>query len=111
MILHIPHSSTVIPCNNGFVVSGRELNTELQLLTDWYTDDLFMQKVTVNIIAPFSRLFCDVERFPDDDVEVMSKVGMGALYTTRDDGQPLRIVTPELRTRIIRDYYLTHHER
>lgn len=111
MILHIPHSSTVIPLNTGFTVSGQELDAELLLLTDWYTDDLFSQGHTVNIIAPFSRLFCDVERFPDDDAEVMSKAGMGALYTKRDDGSPLRIVTPELRSRIIREYYLPHHEK
>jgi hypothetical protein len=32
------------------------------------------------IIAPFSRIFCDVERFSDDELEVMAKSGMGVLY-------------------------------
>jgi N-formylglutamate amidohydrolase len=61
------------------------------------------------IIAPFSRIFCDVERFENDEDEIMSKVGMGALYESFDDGSLLRKVSPSLRSRIITDYYWKHH--
>jgi N-formylglutamate amidohydrolase len=61
------------------------------------------------IIAPFSRIFCDVERFENDEDEIMSKVGMGTLYESCDDGSLLRKVSPTLRSRIIRDYYWKHH--
>jgi N-formylglutamate amidohydrolase len=39
----------------------------------------------------------------------MSKVGMGALYESFDDGSLLRKVSPDLRSRIITDYYWQHH--
>jgi N-formylglutamate amidohydrolase len=62
-------------------------------------------------MAPFSRLFCDVERFANDSKETMSRGGMGVLYSRKDDGAPLRVMSPELRARIIRDYYIPHHKK
>jgi N-formylglutamate amidohydrolase len=41
----------------------------------------------------------------------MAQYGMGVLYEKNDDGTLMRIVTPELRTRILRDYYDKHHEK
>jgi len=43
MILHIPHSSCVIPDNfrDQIVLSDKELLAELLLMTDWFTDELF----------------------------------------------------------------------
>lgn len=109
LILHIPHSSTIIPFKEGYCITDEILNQEILKLTDWHTDDLFENETDISIKAPFSRIFCDTERFSDDNQEVMSKFGMGVLYEKTDTGEPLRNVTPELRKHILDNYYWKHH--
>jgi N-formylglutamate deformylase len=111
LVLHIPHSSTEIPLIDGYVSTQDELQQEIIKLTDWYTDDLFDSQVDDKIVAPFSRIFCDVERFADDELEVMYKFGMGVLYEKCDDGNQLRIVTPELKEEVLINYYWLHHKQ
>jgi N-formylglutamate amidohydrolase len=111
LVLHIPHSSTTIPKVEGYIVSQSILNSEILKLTDWYTDDLFQNNIDKDVLAPFSRIFCDVERFSEDEKEVMSKFGMGALYTTLDNGEEMREVTTELRKLILDEYYWIHHNK
>jgi N-formylglutamate deformylase len=110
LVLHIPHSSTEIPLLDGYVSSQDEIQDEIIKLTDWYTDDLFDSEVDYKIVTPFSRIFCDVERFADDELEVMSKFGMGVLYEKFDNGNLLRIVSPELKQNVLKNYYWIHHE-
>jgi N-formylglutamate deformylase len=109
LVLHIPHSSIEIPLLEGYVSTQDEIQDEIIKLTDWYTDDLFDSKVDDKIVTPFSRIFCDVERFADDELEVMSKFGMGVLYEKFDNGNILRIVSPELKQEILKNYYWVHH--
>lgn len=109
LILHIPHSAVNIPLLDGYIQDADKIQNELIKLTDWYTDELFYSDSDSMIIAPFSRIFCDVERFENDEDEIMSKVGMGALYESFDDGSLLRKVSPALRSKIISDYYWKHH--
>ncbi|RAR73693.1 N-formylglutamate amidohydrolase [Flavobacterium aciduliphilum] len=109
LILHIPHSSINIPLLDGYVGTKDKIQEELVKLTDWYTDELFYSDTDAMIVAPFSRLFCDVERFENDAEEVMAKFGMGVLYERFDDGDLLRTVTPTLRENIIKHYYWKHH--
>lgn len=111
LILHIPHSSINIPLKDGYVVSHEILQSEILKLTDWYTDDLFNSEEDVMVIAPFSRIFCDPERFPDDEQEIMAKFGMGVLYEKTDNGDSMRVVSPELRKQILEEYYWKHHYR
>jgi len=111
LILHIPHSSTNIPLKEGFLVDSKNLEKEILKLTDWYTDDLFYSEEDEMIIAEFSRIFCDPERFTDDSQEVMAKYGMGVLYEKTDNGEILRIINPDLRDRILKNYYWKHHNR
>ena len=111
LILHIPHSSTNIPVKEGYCVSDELLNQEILKLTDWYTDDLFENEIDSSIKAPFSRIFCDTERFSDDSQEIMAKYGMGVLYEKTDSGESLRIITPELRKHILDNYYWKHHKQ
>lgn len=111
LLLHIPHSSTDIPINEGYSSTREKILQEIINLTDWYTDDLFDSDTDDKIIAPFSRIFCDVERFADDELEVMSKFGMGVLYEKFDDGETLRLVTSELRQEVINNYYWKHHNK
>jgi N-formylglutamate deformylase len=110
LVLHIPHSSTEIPIFDGYVSSHDEIQQEIIRLTDWYTDDLFDSHVDAKIVTPFSRIFCDVERFADDELEVMAKFGMGVLYEKFDNGNLLRIVSPELKQEVLNNFYWAHHE-
>jgi N-formylglutamate deformylase len=111
LILHIPHAGTDIPDKTGYVVSDAVLNDEILLLTDWFTDDLFSTSDCVPVVANFNRVFCDVERFADDDKEVMAAVGMGVTYKKCDDGSDLRNVSDELKAYILNKYYQPHHQK
>jgi N-formylglutamate amidohydrolase len=111
LILHIPHASTNIPLSEGYLVDSAALENEMLKLTDWYTDDLFYSENDEMIVAEFSRIFCDTERFPDDSQEIMAQFGMGVLYEKNDDGEVIRRVTPELKNRILNDYYWKHHQK
>jgi len=107
-ILHIPHSSTYIPLYDGCLHTEERLVEEMNLLTDWFTDELFNLPYK-QIVAPFSRIFCDVERFSDDSKEEMAQYGMGMCYTHLDNGELMRNVTPDLRSRIKSEFYDQHH--
>ncbi|MFM1777362.1 MAG: hypothetical protein RLZZ260_929 [Actinomycetota bacterium] len=77
---------------DGYVTDEKFLEKEMLKLTDWYTDDLFDSKDDEIIRADFSRIFCDAERFTDDEQEVMAKFGMGVLYEKTDDGKPCIVI-------------------
>jgi N-formylglutamate amidohydrolase len=110
IVLHIPHSSTVIPFTAGFVADKAMIRNELEKLTDWYVDELFDQNGPfIPVITPFSRIFCDVERFRNDEDEPMAKFGMGVYYTLCDDGKPLRNASEHLQSLFLKDYYDKHH--
>lgn len=111
LILHLPHTSTEIPVKTGYVASDEVLQAEILKLTDWHTADLFYSAEDIMVVAPFSRIFCDTERFPDDKQEVMAQFGMGALYEKTDAGDCLKVVSPEFRTHVLTQYYWPHHRR
>lgn len=110
LIVHIPHSSTIIPSyyRKAIKLNDKDLNTELLMLTDLYCDKLFDLGLTHNkIITPVSRLVCDVERFITDDK--MENLGMGVLYTRTHDGRRLRENSENIRNEVINQYYTPHH--
>ena len=114
MIFHIPHSSTNIPWEyrSLFSLSDKELEHELLLMTDHFTDDLFSTATGSNDVVlrfPVSRLLVDPERFPDDAEEEMSKVGMGAIYTRTQAGDPLKDGNVK-REELLSRYFTPHHQ-
>lgn len=114
MILHIPHASKTIPdkYRDQFVLSEEELKAELFRMTDAYTDELFAFPGATTICFPVSRLVVDVERFPDDADEPMSRVGMGMIYTHTADGRALRRrLDPREKAELKARFYDTHHDR
>ena len=111
LILHIPHSSIRIPLKEGYILEEKILENEILKLTDWHTEDLYSSKNSESIIFEYSRVFCDPERFSDDLKEPMAKVGMGVLYEKTDDGETMRIVSNELRNKILNQYYFKHHSK
>lgn len=114
VILHIPHASRTIPehLRDQIVLSDADLAAELTLMTDAFTDELFFLPQATTVRFPVSRLLVDVERFPDDAEEPMSKVGMGMLYTRTAYGNRLRrTLQPHERRDLVVQYYETHHQR
>jgi len=113
MILHIPHSSIIIPedLRNQIVLSNNDLSAELNLMTDRFTDELFALPDATMLRFPISRLLVDVERFPDDENEPMSKVGMGMIYTHTASGRNLkRLLKPQERKSLVSLYYEAHRQ-
>lgn len=92
VIVHIPHSSTVIPevFRPEFLVQEEVLQKELLCMTDWYTDELFTCAGCHMIVHNVSRLVCDPERFLDPDEESMWQKGMGMYYTRTSDGERMK---------------------
>lgn len=107
-LFHIPHSRTSIPDYTGFIVS--KINNEIQLLTDFATEDIFQVPSVESIVFPYSRIFCDVERLPDDQ-EIMFKSGRGFFYTHTDSGELLRVDSDNIKQHIWKAYYMPHHKR
>ena len=115
IILHIPHSSVNIPEEYQplFFLNDEELKKELRRMTDRFTDELFdIPGIPEEncVIFPYSRLICDVERFRDDRLEIMSGRGMGVCYTVTSDLKPLKTVTEEHRADML-TLYDGHHRR
>jgi N-formylglutamate amidohydrolase len=108
MILHIPHSAIEIPNPSAyFGLTDNDIN----LLTDWFTDELFCHPRAEKVVFPYSRLWCDVERFRDDHEEPMFGKGMGVVYTHGATGNPIRKVTAADTEQIKKDYYDPHHAK
>ena len=116
VIFHVAHDSKVIPAavRDQFLLDDVELEIELIRMTDHLTYDLVCGlSPESNIVrAPVSRLVVDVERFEDDKLEPMAKIGMGAVYRVTHDLRHLRrAITPNERRDLIEKWYRPHHER
>ena len=95
LLLHIPHTSTVVPAHvrQSLFFDDIELKRELLVMTDWYTDPLFNHALDFGgmmFVNSCSRLAVDPGRFPDHTEEVMASRGMGVIYTKASDGRLLR---------------------
>lgn len=112
MILHVPHSSYSIPADvrDQFVLSDSELSAELLLMTDAFVDELFSWPGATVVKFPISRLVVDVERFPDDSEEPMSRVGMGVIYTRTAAGEVLRRLLRLDEKQSLMSLYEAHHQ-
>jgi len=108
VILHIPHSSIVIPTDCQFLLSESELIQEVEKLTDHQTDTLFNCEGAAKLVFPVNRLVVDPERFLEDPME---SVGMGVVYTHTSDGKPLRRILDTDKQALIDAHYHPHHER
>ena len=114
-VIHIPHSSAHIPGKllEYYLLSRRELERELLLMTDWYTDELLAltPSLAVTVKYPVSRLVVDPERFSDDAREPMSAKGMGAVYERTADQKPLRrSLSSAEREALLEEFYDPHHQ-
>jgi N-formylglutamate amidohydrolase len=95
LVVHIPHASLVVPDDVAadLLLTPEQLEHELLVMTDRYTDALFglPSSLATTVVFPVSRVVVDPERFADDACEPMVGKGMGVLYTRSATGHPLRI--------------------
>ena len=112
LVIHIPHASTHISDEfcNGILLSKEYLAEEILWSTDLYCDELFDVGFGVKILADFSRLVCDVERFRNDDMEPNAKTGIGFFYTHTQRGRQFRESDDILKGKAL-ELYDRHHER
>ena len=110
LLLHLPHSSTALPLRDGYCVSDAILNQEI-LKSNRLVHSICLKTKQIPVKAPFRESFVIPERFADDSQEIMAQRGRGVLYTITDEGMPLRHVSTDLRSRILKDYYWEHHSQ
>lgn len=101
VIAHNPHSSSRLPSRQEYLVDPEP---EIDLTTDWYVETLFAAADEM-ISFPYARIWCDVERFPDDPLQAR---GLGIAYTRTLEGRPLR-ENPDMAP--ILNAYAQHHAR
>ncbi|WP_370416514.1 N-formylglutamate amidohydrolase [Streptomyces fradiae] len=97
VLLHVPHSSRVVPpeVRAGIVLGDAELERELDHITDSHTEEIAAVAAASAGTAPWrfvnrlSRLVVDPERFPDEREEMLA-AGMGAVYTRTTHRAELR---------------------
>lgn len=97
VILHVPHSSRVLPesVRRGIHLSDPALERELDHITDSHTAEIAAAAAARCAVTPWrfvnglSRLVVDPERFPDEREEMLA-VGMGAVYTHSTHRERLR---------------------
>ena len=114
LCIHVPHSGTGIPIEfkEAFIVPPERVYEEISVMTDWYTDDLFLSSVFPSVVFPVSRIVCDVERFLDNNKEPMSKVGMGVYYTHGYDRSRIKhfpVNTQRNMLKLCTRLYKEHH--
>ena len=98
VILHVPHSSRIIPpdVRSGIVLEDAALERELDHITDSHTARIAATAAERCAAEPWqfvnqlSRLVVDPERFPDEREEMLA-VGMGAVYTRTTHREELRL--------------------
>jgi len=111
IILHIPHNSNKFPKNLGsLTVSKTTLKKFSKIICDTSVKKLFSHKIGVFVEAKYSRVYCDVEKFLDNSLEIMSKYGMGVIYTHDHLGNQIRKENEDFSRHVISNYYLPYHQ-
>ena len=111
ILFHVPHSSLKIPKQywNICIKDKNYIKISNIFLSDFLTDKLIPNKCH-KLIFKYSRLFCDVEKFKDDSKEIMSKKGMGVIYT-HDCDNVITIPNKKYKRKIYKSYYDKHHNK
>ena len=112
VILHVPHSSRVIPVDvrAKILLDDEQLRQELDEMTDSLTESLATESTNRANRKPWlfvnclSRLVIDPERFPDER-ELMNEVGMGAVYTKTSSGKVLRLPSTTEEEALLKSYF------
>ncbi len=112
IVMHFPHSSLDVP-KSFFKDVDIDLTYFQKInlkMSDLLLLDLFKDWNYEKVIAPFSRLYVDVEKYWDDEKEIMAKHGMGAIYTKDINGNILHKKTKEFILEA-KQYYEDYHDK
>ncbi|CAB4657659.1 MAG: N-formylglutamate amidohydrolase [Actinobacteria bacterium] len=112
VILHVPHSSRLIPSHlrSQLLLDDQALDIELNEMTDTHTEEIARESASGSAMKPwlfinnYSRLVIDPERFPDAR-ESMNAVGMGAVYLKTSGGQILRNSNSQRDQALIAEFF------
>lgn len=113
---HVPHAGTTITPGErrDILLDDVSLGRELLVMTDHHTDELFGWLVDLGataLVARWSRLVLDPERFEDASAELMERVGQGVVYTRASDGRVLRDPDPVGRQHLVERLYRPWHRQ
>ena len=112
ILIHVPHASMYIPeeYRKTALISQEELEDENHFMCDTGVLELIPPAFANNtVVFPYSRLYCDVERFRDGS-EPMEAYGMGFIYTSDSRGREMFCPTTEHR-KSVSAIYDRHHSR
>ena len=112
VLIHVPHASMHIPedYRQTALISQEELEEENLFMCDKGIVELIPLALAENtVIFPYSRLFCDVERFRDGS-EPMEAYGMGYIYTHDSRGREMFKPSKE-HIEQVSEIYDEHHEK
>ncbi|MBQ6477536.1 MAG: N-formylglutamate amidohydrolase [Bacilli bacterium] len=111
-IIHVPHASLEVPeeFTDKLLVDRKYFDKENIFICDYKVDDFIPNNFNNIVKFNYSRMFCDVEKYLDDSKEVMSKYGMGAVYTKDSNGKEFIKVDDKYKEEVISKYYKKHHK-
>ena len=92
-ICNIPHSGTEIPgwALEDMLISQDDLQKLSDFMIDKDVDKLWgFVPEEDRLLARYSRIIVDTERFRNDSEEPMAQIGMGLYYTHKPDGTEFR---------------------
>ena len=110
VVIHVPHSSHLIPeeFRGQFHCSQQQIDDAHLSLVDHDTDVMASGFASV-VQFPFSRLLLDVERFWDDSTESMAAIGMGAIYAVDHELRSLERHIADADKARLKQLYDEHH--
>ena len=113
IIVHIPHASLAVP--NHFskrLKVKKEYFDRMNLYESDYLIDEFKPDDLECLMFPYSRMFCDVERFREDYLEPMAGYFKRGVVYEKDANQVGFIdIDAEYKESVLNDYYDEHHRK
>ena len=110
LLIHVPHASRYIPRDymKTALIPIEEVEEENRFMCDTGVVEFIPMTFREDtLIFPYSRLYCDVERFRDES-EAMAKYGMGFVYTHDSKGREIFRPTKE-HIKEVEAIYDQHH--
>ena len=113
IIVHIPHASLDAP--DVFLRRlkiGREDFDRINVYESDYLIDTFRPDDLDCLIFPYSRMFCDVERYKDDHLEEMAIWHRrGVVYERDADKKEFVKIDHDYKRFVLSEYYDDHHRK
>ena len=76
LLIHIPHASLCLPPDfwRDVAVDREVIEKNLHFMADYKVDELARDIDCHKVIAKYSRLYCDVERFQNDALKLKTYI-------------------------------------